>query len=236
MFRSWFSKWLAARRKKSIAQRATKRNTSSRFRPGLECLEDRAVPAFLAPASYAAGANPAGIAVGDYNGDGRADLAVANQTLDGDRRHPAEQRRRHVPADASITPPGPNPIDAKAGDFNGDGKADLAVVGILTATVNVLLGNGDGTFAAPTSLRHRGLRPTRSTSATSTTTASSTSRTMNVGTASVLLGNGDGTFQAAPRRRRSRQLHQHSSSATSTATATSTWPRRTPPASARSPC
>ena len=83
MFRSWFSKWLAARRKKSIAQRATKRNTSSRFRPGLECLEDRAVPAFLAPASYAAGTNPAGIAVGDYNGDGQADMAVVNQAVDG---------------------------------------------------------------------------------------------------------------------------------------------------------
>jgi len=35
------------------------------------------------------------------------------------------------------------------GDFNGDGKLDLAVVVAYGSAVNVLLGNGDGTFQAP---------------------------------------------------------------------------------------
>ena len=32
------------------------------------------------------------------------------------------------------------------GDFNGDGKADLAVANYSDNSVSVLLGNGDGTF------------------------------------------------------------------------------------------
>ena len=34
------------------------------------------------------------------------------------------------------------------GDFNGDGKADLAVANHGSNNVSVLLGNGDGTFQA----------------------------------------------------------------------------------------
>src|SRR5689334_4355187 len=51
------------------------------FRPELENLEDRLVPTFLAPVSMAAGGNPSGIAVADYNGDGKSDMAVVNQPL-----------------------------------------------------------------------------------------------------------------------------------------------------------
>ncbi len=51
---------------------------------------------------------------------------------------------------------GPEGTRAVAGDFNGDGKLDLAVANDGADTVTVLLGNGDGTFtdaseAAPTS-------------------------------------------------------------------------------------
>ena len=35
------------------------------------------------------------------------------------------------------------------GDFNGDGKLDLAVTNPYGNTVSVLLGNGDGTFQTP---------------------------------------------------------------------------------------
>jgi hypothetical protein len=33
-----------------------------------------------------------------------------------------------------------------AGDFNGDGRTDLAVASVYSNDVSVLLGNGDGTF------------------------------------------------------------------------------------------
>jgi hypothetical protein len=36
------------------------------------------------------------------------------------------------------------------GDFNGDGKQDLAVLDSLPADVSILLGDGTGNFSAPT--------------------------------------------------------------------------------------
>ena len=44
----------------------------------LERLESRVVPGFLAPLSFDAGTVPESVAVGDFNGDGTLDLAVAN--------------------------------------------------------------------------------------------------------------------------------------------------------------
>jgi len=43
--------------------------------------------------------------------------------------------------------------DVAAGDFNSDGKIDFAVAlvksGVTSETINVYLGNGDGTFRTP---------------------------------------------------------------------------------------
>ena len=85
-----------------------------------------------------------------------------------------------------------------AGDFNGDGRTDLAVANYVSPTdVSVLLGNGDGTFQ-PQVTYAVGSVPTRSWRATSTATAAPTSPspTLDSNTVSVLLGNGDGTFAA----------------------------------------
>ncbi len=46
---------------------------------------------------------------------------------------------------------GPGPAFVAVSDVNGDGKADLAVADGNSSATSVLLGNGDGTFAAATS-------------------------------------------------------------------------------------
>lgn len=74
MFAAWIGRLLSPRT--ATIRKPARRNRSIGFQ--LEALEDRSVPAFLAPASYLAGSNPAGIAVGDFNADGKADMAVAN--------------------------------------------------------------------------------------------------------------------------------------------------------------
>ncbi len=111
---------------------------------GLEGLESREVPAFLTPASYAAGANPAGIAVGDLNGDGRDDMAIVSNTAAGSVGVMLSNADGSFGARVDFAT-STYPFDAAAGDLNGDGHLDLVVVG---TAVDVLLGAGDGTFAA----------------------------------------------------------------------------------------
>jgi len=91
-----------------------------------------------------------------------------------------------------------------AGDFNHDGKTDLALANAGTSTVSILLGNGDGTFQPGVDypinsfgfgiitgdFNSDGALDLAVTSNNCNTPASNC-----VGTISLLLGNGDGTFQ-----------------------------------------
>src|SRR6516225_873574 len=60
-------------------QRHHQRRSSHRavtHRPNLERLEDRSVPAFLAPVDYTVGSSPTDVKTGDFNGDRIPDLAT----------------------------------------------------------------------------------------------------------------------------------------------------------------
>jgi Calx-beta domain/FG-GAP-like repeat/FG-GAP repeat len=115
-------------------------------RPHLEVLEDRSVPAFLAPVDYAAGSYPIAVVTADFNGDGHLDLATANYSsndvsvLLGNGDGTLQTARNYAT--------GALPGCIAAGDFNGDGKLDLVTADGYygDGQIRVLLGNGDGSF------------------------------------------------------------------------------------------
>ncbi len=98
---------------------------------------------------------PVAIAAADFNGDGKTDLAVVNSGSDsvsiflGNGDGTFTLVLPTFPATKTL-PTGNNPSSIAVGDFNGDGKMDIAVTNKDDNTVSVFLGNGDGTFQAPT--------------------------------------------------------------------------------------
>jgi hypothetical protein len=83
------------------------------------------------------------------------------------------------------------------GDFNRDGKLDLAVASQGATGVSVLLGNGDGTFQAPVNYTVP-VAPDQVTVADLRNIGIQDLVVTNFNdSVSVLLGNGNGTFQAA---------------------------------------
>src|SRR5207248_10173662 len=98
---------------------------------------------------YHTGRASLSVAVGDFNGDGRLDLAVGDYGPDfqtgsvsillgnGDGTFQAHMDY----------PAGVNPTGVLVGDFNRDNKLDLAALNNNQPVGNsILLGNGDGSF------------------------------------------------------------------------------------------
>ena len=76
--------------------------------------------------------------------------------------------------DQKTYPVGNGPVAIVAGDFNGDGRTDLAVANADSNDVSVLLGNGDGTFQNQVRYAAGYAADTRSWRGTSTATAAPT--------------------------------------------------------------
>ncbi len=121
----------------------------SRVRLGVEPLEGRALPSFLTPFSVPAGASEGAAAVGDFNGDGKPDLAVSNFNGLASAVSVALGNGDGTFLPAVASPNSAGSWSMVAGDFNRDGKLDLAAASVGANAINLLLGNGDGTFQAP---------------------------------------------------------------------------------------
>ena len=104
--------------------------------------------ALAARTDYTTGEGPTSVAVGDLNGDGLPDLAVANAfpssvsvlLCTGGGAFGAK-------TDFTV---GANPEGVAIGDINGDGRLDVASANYGTTTTSVLLGNGAGGFGPRT--------------------------------------------------------------------------------------
>jgi hypothetical protein len=161
---------------------------------------------FLAPKSYATADGPVALLVNDFNGDGKPDLAVVSCGSSPGCTEPGLVSILLGNGDGTFQAKhdfavGSNPQWAAAGDFNGDGKIDLAVANYYDGSVSILLGKGDGGFKPQTSFPAAPFPV--SVSAGRLSGSGNTDLVIgvycNVTCTSagdvVLFGNGDGSFQ-----------------------------------------
>jgi VCBS repeat protein len=160
------------------------------------------------------GQYPSSVIVGDFNADGRQDLAVSNSIRDASPVGGVPDPSPTGTLSVLLGSPqelfgmarfgvGGEPFASAQGDFNSDGRPDLAVANHRTEDVSILLGAGQGLFEQETRFSAGG--GTLGSIAAGDFNADgiqdlAVSRTGDDGGTqplpliSVLLGNGDGTF------------------------------------------
>jgi hypothetical protein len=144
----------------------------------------------LGRAGLSAGANPISAVVGDFNGDGKLDLAIGNA---GSKNVSVLLGNGDGTFRSPINFAASSPQAMAAGDFNGDGKLDLAIANFDSGSISIRLGNGDGTFRAPVSYA-TGKSPIALAVADLNRDGKLDLVVVN-GDIVILLGNGDGTFR-----------------------------------------
>ena len=119
------------------------------------CCSRTATERFKAAKAYAVPAGADDVALGDFTGDGKLDVAVTNgEPTDMVSILPGSGSGTLKAAVVFGTNFGPSGV--AAADFNGDGKLDLVTAdngspfGVTIATISVLLSNGKDMFAART--------------------------------------------------------------------------------------
>jgi uncharacterized protein (TIGR03437 family) len=166
------------------------------------CLCAQGLP-FISHNDIPLGFKPASVVAGDFNGDGKPDLAVSSYS-------PNSVSVLLNKGDGTFQAPlaldaGRTFLCLAVGDFNGDGKLDLAAVALFTSNVSVLLGKGDGTFQPPLNFPV-GQDPIALVSDDAFIAVGDLNGdgkpdlivgNQSANTVAVLLGNGDGSFKAA---------------------------------------
>jgi phospholipase C len=151
---------------------------------------------FTQASSPITGSTPVAVASGDFNQDGKLDLVVANS---GDNTVSVLLGNRDgsfASAPGSPVAVGLGPGAVAVGDFNKDGRLDIAVADTVESVGSVLLGNGDGTFLPTTAGADTGTTPVAIAVADFNNNGSLDLAIVNQGSnsVSILPGQGEGTF------------------------------------------
>lgn len=157
---------------------------------------DGAAVLFNTPVHYAVGVDSRDVAVGDLNGDGWIDLAVANET-------PGTVSVLLNDCDGTFGPAslytvGVAPLAIEIARMDGDIYPDIVTSNSSSNDVSVLLNDGDGTFGAPADYPV-GLMPAGIIAEDLNGDGASDVAVVNhnSGSFTVLLNNGDGTLTSS---------------------------------------
>ncbi len=160
---------------------------------------NRGPGAFTAAGMSALRGLPSGLVVGDFDGDGHADLATAGENANEVSIGLGDGSGRFVPSPYTFAV-GAGPVALVVGDFDGDRRLDLATANNGGASVSVLLGVTAGEFAATGSRLTVGGGPVAVVAGNFGNDKAPDLATVNskTGTLTVLLRTGPGTFATQP--------------------------------------
>ncbi len=148
---------------------------------------------FSGPKTNDVGLAPMSVTTGDFNGDGKLDLAVVTSSRSNNVSILLGNGNGTFQTAVNYSA-GLYPVSVIACDFNGDGKLDLAVANSSSSDVSILLGNGDGTFQEALNYSV-GTSPVSMIAGDFNGDGRLDLAIASNSDISILLGNGDGTFQ-----------------------------------------
>ncbi|MCA2572629.1 MAG: VCBS repeat-containing protein, partial [Microcystis sp. M42BS1] len=158
---------------------------------------DYILTSFNPATNFTVGSYPFSLTVGDFNSDGKSDLAVANLLYSNNVSVLLGTGTGSFGTATNFSV-GSSPCSVTVGDFNSDGKSDLAVANADSNNVSVLLGTGTGSFGPATNFSV-GISPRSVTVGDFNGDGKSDLAVANAFSSyvSVLLGTGTGSFGPA---------------------------------------